>query len=174
MSRFLVVAWVAHPDFIPMEVGCVMPEPNLPFIKRVPPLFLRAYEAIHTKKDILSFQAIVTVLEYHNFTPLPNSDDDSVSSDSSSGIEGIMGWGAGGSLRPWPSVRHLIGDTSPLGTLWPVLPRHSGGAAWDGLQPSGVLMEEVGPTQPSCTTPSRMDHQRLSGLKTPGQTTSCA
>jgi hypothetical protein len=40
MSRFLVEAWAAHLDFIPMEVGCIVLEPELPFIGRAPPLFL--------------------------------------------------------------------------------------------------------------------------------------
>jgi hypothetical protein len=86
MSHFLVVAWAAQPDLIPSLVGYVVPELELPFVQRAPPLFLRASELIHSKKDILSFCAIITILEFHDYnTPLGSDDDPDSSSNSPSG-----------------------------------------------------------------------------------------
>jgi hypothetical protein len=36
LSQFLVVAWVTYPDLIPNEGGCIVPEPEQPFIERAP------------------------------------------------------------------------------------------------------------------------------------------
>jgi hypothetical protein len=52
-SHFYVVAWVVHLDLIPVEVGGILPEPEEPFVEGEPPLFLRASEIIHAKKDTL-------------------------------------------------------------------------------------------------------------------------
>jgi hypothetical protein len=49
MSRFYVVAWSMHPDLIPVEVGCIVPEPTVPLVVTQPPLFLRESELIHSK-----------------------------------------------------------------------------------------------------------------------------
>jgi hypothetical protein len=47
MFEFLAVAWTVHPHLVPVEVGCIVPEPQEPFVERLPPLFLRASEIIH-------------------------------------------------------------------------------------------------------------------------------
>jgi hypothetical protein len=113
MSQFLVATWAIHPDFIPNEVGCVVHEPVEPFVEGQPPLFIRASELIHAKRDVSGFRALVRILEIHDFSPLKDSSDDgtdSVSSDSSGG-DGLLGSESGGSLQPWPSLpgmrRHL-------------------------------------------------------------------
>lgn len=36
LSSFLVVAWARHPDLIPTEVGCSVPEPVEPFVEAEP------------------------------------------------------------------------------------------------------------------------------------------
>jgi hypothetical protein len=33
MLHFLLVAWEIHPDLIPREVGCIIPEPVEPFVE---------------------------------------------------------------------------------------------------------------------------------------------
>jgi hypothetical protein len=91
MSCFLVEAWAAHLDFIPMEVGCIMPEPDLPFSEWVPPLFLWSSVIINSNKDILNFCAIITLLEYNDFSPPLDSDDDSDSSSGTSSANGFLG-----------------------------------------------------------------------------------
>jgi hypothetical protein len=40
LSRFLVVASAIHLNFIPVEAGCVIPEPEEQHTVGVPPLFL--------------------------------------------------------------------------------------------------------------------------------------
>jgi hypothetical protein len=47
-----------HPDLIPNEVGCIIPEPEEPFVERAPPLFLSSLELIHSKRDTLQFRAV--------------------------------------------------------------------------------------------------------------------
>jgi hypothetical protein len=53
LSRFMVITWSLHPDLIPAEVGCIIPEPEQTFVEREPSLFLSASETIHSKKDTL-------------------------------------------------------------------------------------------------------------------------
>jgi hypothetical protein len=54
MSSFLMAAWAVHPELISEEVGCVVPEPEEPFMERVPPLFLSSSEIVHSpKRDTL-------------------------------------------------------------------------------------------------------------------------
>jgi hypothetical protein len=129
MSQFLAVAWVVHPDLIPNEVGCVVPEPQEPFVDRQPPLFLRASEIIHSKRDTLGFHALVKILEVHDFSPQAGSSDDGSSSESSgsSGGDGLPRPVGHSSLRPWPA-------TPPpwsAGGDWSCLPRHGGDVQWD-------------------------------------------
>jgi hypothetical protein len=85
-------------------VGCVIPEPEVPFIERELPLFLLASEIIHSKKDALQFHAFNLIVKMHDFTPL-NSSDDSGMDGSDSGADDIPGRDyASSSLRPWPEV----------------------------------------------------------------------
>jgi hypothetical protein len=58
LSRFLVVAWAIHPDLILVEVGCVIPEPEEPFVQGELPLFLHAEEAIHYKRNTIQFPVL--------------------------------------------------------------------------------------------------------------------
>jgi hypothetical protein len=85
MSQFLAAAWSLHPDLIPIEVGCVVPEPEEPSVVGQPPLFLRASEIIHDKQNTLQFRAFVKVIEVHDFTPSSDSSSDDASSDDSVG-----------------------------------------------------------------------------------------
>jgi hypothetical protein len=61
-------------------------------------------ELIHNK-DILSFQTVITVLEFHDYNPPSYFDDDFDSSGSSSVVDGILGRETSSSLRPWLAVR---------------------------------------------------------------------
>jgi hypothetical protein len=47
LSRFFMVAWAIHPNLIPIEVGCVSPEPEEPFMERAPPAF-----SVHQRSSI--------------------------------------------------------------------------------------------------------------------------
>jgi hypothetical protein len=53
MSRFLLVSRAIHPNLIPREVGCIIPEPVETFAKGERPLFLCASEVIQSKCDTL-------------------------------------------------------------------------------------------------------------------------
>jgi hypothetical protein len=68
LSHFLLVSWANHPDLIPNEVRCIIPEPLEPFVKHYPPLFLRASEVIHSKRDTLQFCVFIHILELHDFS----------------------------------------------------------------------------------------------------------
>jgi hypothetical protein len=63
LSSFLVVAWARHPDLIPNEVGCSVPEPVEPFVEVALPLFLRLLEIIHSFCVLLHFWAFIRILE---------------------------------------------------------------------------------------------------------------
>jgi hypothetical protein len=104
MSQFLAVAWVVHPNLIPNEVGCIVPEPQEPFVDRQLPLFLRASEINHSKRDTLGFRALMKILEVHKFSPQAGSSDDGSSSElsSSSGGDRYPRPVRHSSLRPWP------------------------------------------------------------------------
>jgi hypothetical protein len=65
-----------HPDLIPIEVGGMLPEPEVPFVEGEPPLFLQASEIIHSKRDTLQYRVLLHILEVHNFSPPRDSDDD--------------------------------------------------------------------------------------------------
>jgi hypothetical protein len=67
-----------------------MPEPDLPFSEWVPPLFLWSSEIINSNKCILNFCAIITLLEYYDFSPPLDSDDDSDSSSGTSSANGFL------------------------------------------------------------------------------------
>jgi hypothetical protein len=70
LSSYLVVAWTRHPNLIPTEVGCVVPEPDEPSVVG------HAEEIIHSKQDALQCCAFI---EVHDFSPREedsNSDDD--------------------------------------------------------------------------------------------------
>jgi hypothetical protein len=48
LSHFFMVAWAIHPNLIPMEVGCMVPESKGEPIVSLWPLFLRADEIVHS------------------------------------------------------------------------------------------------------------------------------
>jgi hypothetical protein len=77
MSCFLVAAWCSDHPFIPTEVGFSVPELVAPFREGELPLFLHASEIIHSSCDLLHYWTIINVLEYHDFTTPPSSDDGS-------------------------------------------------------------------------------------------------
>jgi hypothetical protein len=64
LSRFMVVAWAVHPELIPQEIGCIVPEPEPegPSVVGVRSLFLRVSEIIHSCQDMLQFRAFIHVL----------------------------------------------------------------------------------------------------------------
>ncbi|OEL38323.1 hypothetical protein BAE44_0000658 [Dichanthelium oligosanthes] len=128
LSCFLVVAWAVHPDLIPQEVMCVVPEPEVPFVEGESPLFLRASELVHSKRDSLQFIAIVHLLEVHDFS-LPSDSNDSSGSSDSSGADGLPRSGST-HLKPWPRMYNLAGRLSPSGEPWPSLPRTGWEASW--------------------------------------------
>jgi hypothetical protein len=107
LSSYLVVVWAHHPDLIPTEVGCSIPEPV------EPPLFIRSLEGIHPKCDLLHFRVFIRILEVHDFNPLSSLDDDGESSggDSKRSIPAMR------ILRPWPTVHIFASGTGPSGEL---------------------------------------------------------
>jgi hypothetical protein len=137
MSQFLAVAWVVHPDLIPNEVGCVVPEPQEPFVDRQPPLFLRASEIIHSKRDTLGFHALVKILEVHDFSPQAGSSDDGSSSESSgsSGGDGLPRPVGHSSLRPWPATPPPPGRPAGIGCVFPGMVGTSNGTCLSALHP---------------------------------------
>jgi hypothetical protein len=132
LSSFMVVAWARHPDLIPTEVGCSIPEPVEPFIERESLLFLRASEVIHSMCNLLHFRAYIRVLETHDFTPPADFDDEGNHGGSSSSSEedypvydprcGI--------LQPWPRVHKLAPGRSPSGEPWLSLSSAGGRVSW--------------------------------------------
>jgi hypothetical protein len=70
MSRFLAVVWTIHPDLIPREVGCVIPEAVEPFVVHQPSLFLRASELIHSCYDTLQLRCWRFTTLHHCQTPI--------------------------------------------------------------------------------------------------------
>jgi hypothetical protein len=99
-----------------------VPEP----VERKPPLFLWAYELIHSKRDTLGFWALIKILEIHDFYPAEDSSDDSFDSSGSFGAYGIPGPGPGSSLRSWLVMYHFVGGSSLVGVPWSFLPHHGG------------------------------------------------
>jgi hypothetical protein len=80
--------------------GCHVPEPL--FSSTVSPLFIRAHETVHSKKDTLQFQAFIKIIEIHDFS-IPSPDDGYSSGSSDSGADGHLGDGPGNGLsQPWP------------------------------------------------------------------------
>jgi hypothetical protein len=65
-SRFVAAAWALHPDLILVEVGCIIPEPEVPFVEHEPSLFLQASEVIHSKQDTLQLWDFISILEVHD------------------------------------------------------------------------------------------------------------
>jgi hypothetical protein len=106
----MAVTWAVHPDLILVEVGCIIPEPEEPFVECEPPLFLSASELIHSKQDTLQFRAFIQIVEIHDFNRSDSSSDDSGDSSSDSGTDGILGLWGGSSLQPWPCVYHCVGE----------------------------------------------------------------
>jgi hypothetical protein len=107
LSWFLVVAWAIHPDLIPMVVGCVIPEPEEPFVQSEPPLFLHDEEVIHYKRNTIQFHVFFKILEMHDFKVLENFDDDQPKShdSDSSGDDGYPGYDPSHRmLQPWPQA----------------------------------------------------------------------
>jgi hypothetical protein len=51
MSRFFIVAWATHPDLIPNDVGCIVPELE-ELLVVLPPLFIGEEEIIHSNQDV--------------------------------------------------------------------------------------------------------------------------
>jgi hypothetical protein len=150
LSRYMAVAWCLHPDLIPTEVGCVIPEPEVPSVEREPPLFLLASEIIHSKKDALQFHAFIHTIEIHDFTSLNSSDDDSGMASSDSEADNNPGHDyASGSLQPWPKVYRCVSESS-YDEPWPSLPMTGGGAMWPesemGTSVSGWWAQRAGTT----------------------------
>jgi hypothetical protein len=135
LSSFLVVVWARHPDLIPTEVGCSVPESVAPFVEVERPLFLRAEEIIHSSCNLLHFRALIRTIEVHGFNPPESSDDDdgrSPSSDSSE--EDYPGYDPGrGSSQLWPRVSRSATGISSAGELWPSLPS-VGGKVWNSAK----------------------------------------
>jgi hypothetical protein len=50
LSRFFVVTWSRHPDLIPVEVDCIVPEPPAPSMVGQHPLYLPESEIITPNK----------------------------------------------------------------------------------------------------------------------------
>jgi hypothetical protein len=55
LSSFMVVAWTMHPDLIPTEMGCVVPEPEGPSEVGQRPLFLRVGELILSNYIVMTY-----------------------------------------------------------------------------------------------------------------------
>jgi hypothetical protein len=73
LSKYMTVAWVLHPDLIPIKVGCVVSEPVQPSVVGQPPVFLRMSEIMNTKCDTLQHRVFIQVIEVHDFN-LPEGD----------------------------------------------------------------------------------------------------
>jgi hypothetical protein len=119
----------------------MLPEPEVPFVEGEPPLFLRASEIIHSKRDTLQYRVLLHILEVHNFSPPRDSDDDAPppSSDSrDSGGDGIPG-SMHSSLQPWLRMFRLAGAVDDRGRLLPSLPQHDSRASWPTSVPSSSL-----------------------------------
>jgi hypothetical protein len=125
LSRFFIIVWARHPDLIPNEVGCIVPELEEQ-LAGLPLLFIRAEEIIHSKQDMLQFSMFVHVLEVHDFSIPKDSDDDrpEQSSSSDDGDDGYPGhYASHGLLWPWPRIFRLAGDANDSGQPLPSLPR---------------------------------------------------
>jgi hypothetical protein len=119
LSSLLVTAWCRNPNLIPTEVGFFIPE-------LVEPFFLCASEIIHSNCDMLHYQAIISVLEVHDFSTPPSSDFDGGSGNSSSEEE-YLGYNLGrGFLNSWPVTRCFISGVDPFGVPWSSLPTTGG------------------------------------------------
>jgi hypothetical protein len=68
ISEFLAVAWTVHSDLVLVEVSCIIPEPQEPFVERQPPLFLRSSEIVHSKRGMLGFRVFIKIIEIHDFS----------------------------------------------------------------------------------------------------------
>jgi hypothetical protein len=55
LSSFMVVVWTMHPDLIPTEVGCMVPEPEGPSEVGQRPLFLRVGELILSNYIVMTY-----------------------------------------------------------------------------------------------------------------------
>jgi hypothetical protein len=105
LSKFFVIAWSKHPDLIPVEVGCIVPEPAGPSVVGKRPLFLWGEELIHSMLDTLQFHAFMEVLEVHNFSiPSVDINEDSSSDSEMDGHGGYQPGQGSGLHRPWPRV----------------------------------------------------------------------
>jgi hypothetical protein len=118
-------------DLIPNEVDWIILNPVEPFVEHTLPLFIQASELIHFKSDTVQFWVIIRVIEVHDFTIPPNSDDDVLESSDDSVGNGILGPepSLSTSLRPWMKTYRLANDLAPLGEVWSSLPSHGGGIA---------------------------------------------
>jgi hypothetical protein len=131
-SKYLVVAWVLHPDLIPNEVSCVVPEPKPPSDVGQRRLFLRASKIMHTKRDTLWRCVFIKVMEVHDFNqPDGDSSGDSGSDLSNADIDSVPRFSsAASSLRPWPQIYHFMGPVDPSREPWPSLPHYGGRVVW--------------------------------------------
>jgi hypothetical protein len=123
---------MVHPDLALVEVGCIIPEPQEPFMERQPPLFLRSSEIIHSKRDRLGFRVFIKIIEIHDFSPTEDSGDDS--SDPSSDSDGLPGPGESGDILQWLCIYRLMGELSPSGEPWPSLSQTGGDVSWSPLR----------------------------------------
>jgi hypothetical protein len=116
LSHFLLVSWANHPDLIPNEVRCIIPEPLEPFVKHYPPLFLRASGNTFQKR-----YSPVPCVHPHSGAArlLPPSEHPSGNPDR-------------GLSHTWPQV--LVNDSNPTCGRWSSLPRGGGSASWCSLK----------------------------------------
>jgi hypothetical protein len=120
-SEFLVAAWMIHPDLILVEVECIIPEPQEPFVERQLHLFLRSLKIVHSERDMLNFQVFIKIIEIHDFSPPTDYDDDSSDSGSDSSGDGLPGPGGSGDILQWPHIYCLTDESSPVEEPWPSL-----------------------------------------------------
>jgi hypothetical protein len=115
---------------IPSEVVCSISEPINPFVEAESPLFLRSFKIIHSRCDLLHFQAFIHIIKIHDFNPPMDLSDDEghLPSADSSDNDGYPCYDSGrGSLPPWPGVSRFAHDRGPVGETWPSLPTTGGG-----------------------------------------------
>jgi hypothetical protein len=132
LSKYMTVAWVLHPDLIPIKVGCVVSEPVQPSVMGQPPVFLHMSEIMNTKCDTLQHRVFIQVIEVHDFNlPEGDSSGDSGLDSNDSDADGAPGFSSvTSSLRPWPRIYRFMRAANPSSAPCPSLPCHGGMVAW--------------------------------------------
>jgi hypothetical protein len=126
MSQYIVAAWALHLDLIPIEVGCIVLEPEEP--SEVGRPLLRASEIMHSKRDMMQFRVSIKIIKIHDFSSRDDSSDDDSSGSRDSGGGGLPGSGSS-SLRPWPRVFQATDESSASENPWPSLLSYGGGVS---------------------------------------------